>query len=311
MQLNVNYGPSLLSRAALHCLLAAALASGAMLWADATCTPPAELKARLQDKPAAAVYNDLGIWFAGKEQYACSAEALATSLQMEPQQKDMAHIAFMFGVSLLFSGETRDAIAALEEVEKMDYRDIKLHLVLASALDSIHSSERAEAEWRAAIAQDWENSTALDGLSNNLNAAGNLAATITLLDDPKVLTQRTATQSLNLGMAYAKTGKLAEAANALRDGLNTSPDAQALGAALADVLVQMGNTSEAIAVLQLQAEMHPENAQAQAELGILLAQAKDYSSAKMHLEKAIALGDGNAEIKENLEKVKQALEAKK
>jgi len=84
-----------------------------------------------------------------------------------------------------------------------------------------------------------------------------------------------------------------------------------LGAALADVLLQMGNTSEAIAVLQLQAEMHPENAQAQAELGILLAQAKDYSSAKMHLEKAIALGDGNAEIKENLEKVKQALEAKK
>jgi len=289
LQSNDNYLNRLLPQTARLCVLAAALASGAMLWADVTCTPPAELKARLQEKPTAAVYNDLGIWFAGKEQYACSAESLATSLQMEPQQKDMAHIAFMFGVSLLFSGETRDGIAALEEVEKMNYRDIKLHLVLASALDSIHSSERAEAEWRAAIAQDWENSTALDGLSNNLNAAGNFAATIALLEDPKILTQRAATQSLNLGVAYAKSGKLTEAVNALRDGLNTSPDSQALNAALADVLVQMGNASEAIAVLQLQAAMHPENAQAQAGLGILLAQAKDYSSAKGNYSAQIRL----------------------
>jgi len=160
---------------------AAAGSLGSTLWADASCAPPAELRARLTGTPSASAYNDLGIWFAGKEQYACSAEALATSLQLEPQQKDVAHIAFMFGVSLYFSGQTKDAIAALQQVEQMGYRDTRLHLVLASAFDSMQSNAGAEAEWRLALEQDWESAAALDGLSTDLNTDGNFAGTIALL----------------------------------------------------------------------------------------------------------------------------------
>jgi Flp pilus assembly protein TadD len=282
-----------------------------MLWADASCTPPPELRARLTGTPDASAYNDLGIWFAGKEQYACSAEALATSLQMEPQQKDVARIAFMFGVSLYFSGQAKDAIAALQQVEQMGYRDTRLHLVLASAFDSTQANANAEAEWRQALEQDWESSPALDGLSSDLNADGNFAATIALLEDPKVLSQRTSTQSLNLGAAYAKTGKLAEAAAALQDGLNTTPDSQELANALAGVLAQLDRTGEAATALKLQLAAHPDNAQEHARLGILLAQARQFAEAKAELEKAISLGDASSETTENLSRVMQALDAKK
>jgi Flp pilus assembly protein TadD len=291
--------------------LAATAILGSPLWADAPCSAPPELRARLAGTPDASAYNDLGVWFAGKEQYACSAEAFATSLQLEPQQKDVARIAFMFGVSLYFSGQTKDAIAALQQVEQMGYRDTRLHLVLASAFDSIQSNASAETEWRQALEQDWESSAALDGLSSDLIADGNFAGTIALLEDPKVLSQRTPTQSLNLGTAYAKSGKLAEAAAALQDGLNTAPDSLALANALAGVLVQLNRTGEAAAVLKLQIEAHPENAQEHARLGILLAQARQFAEAKAELEKAISLGDASGETTENLARVMQALSGKK
>jgi Flp pilus assembly protein TadD len=296
---------------ALACAAAAGLAAGSTLWAEAACAPPAEMRARLTGSPDAAAYNDLGIWYAGKEQYECSAEALATSLQLEPQQKDVAHIAFMFGVSLFFSGQAKDAISALQEVEKMGYRDTRLHLVLASALESIQSTAGAEAEWRLALEQNWEASTALDGLSNDLNADGNFAGTIALLEDPKVVSQRTAAQSLNLGTAYAQSGKLAETAAALQDGLNTTPEAPALANALAGVLVQMGRLDEAAATLRLQIEAHPDDAQEHARLGVVLAQAKQFGQAKAELEKAVSLGEASRETTENLARVMQALGAKK
>jgi Flp pilus assembly protein TadD len=297
--------------AALTFAAVAGLVPATMLWADTSCAAPPELRARLAGTPDASAYNDLGIWFAGKEQYACSAEALATSLQMEPQQKDVAHIAFMFGVSLYFSGQTKDAISALQQVEQMGYRDTRLHLVLASAFDSIQSSANAEAEWRQALEQDWESPAALDGLSSDLNSDGNFAATIALLEDPKVQSQRTATQSLNLGIGYEKTGKLAEAAVALQDGLNTTPESLALANALAGVLVQLKRTGEAEATLRLAIEGHPDNAQEHARLGVLLAQGKRFAEAKVELEKAISLGDASSETTENLARVMQALDAKK
>jgi Flp pilus assembly protein TadD len=224
-----------------------------------TCKPAESLLARLKDKPGAAVYNDIGVWFAGQQQYACAANAFATSLQMEPTQTDLPHVAFMFGVSLYFSGDTKEAIASLQEAEKLGYRDIKIHLVLATALESTHASADAETEWRAALALDPEDSTALDALSSDLNNDGDFNATIALLDNPRLVPQRTAKQSLNLGAAYAKTARLEDAARILEDGLNTSPDSIALADGLVDVLVQLHRNGEAATVLDVALAQHPED----------------------------------------------------
>lgn len=131
------------------------------------CTPPATMKARF-DKPDAAAFTDLGVYLAGQQNYTCAASAFATSLQMEPRQKDAAHVAFMFGSSLYFSGDIKEAVASLQEAEKLGYRDIKIHLILGAALDASQTTSDAEMEWRAAIEIDPEASTALDSLSNDL-----------------------------------------------------------------------------------------------------------------------------------------------
>jgi tetratricopeptide (TPR) repeat protein len=215
------------------------------------CVPPESMKPRLQGKPNAQTLTDLGVWFAEQKNYACAANAFATSLQTEPNQKDVAHIAFMFGVSLYFSGDAKEGIAALQEAEKLGYNDIKLHLILAEALDAAHDTAGAETQWRAALEIDPEYSEALDNLSTDLIADGNFNGTIEVLEIPRLLSQRTAQQSLNLGLAYAKLNKLDEAVRVLRDGLNTTPDSLALANELADVLVRMNRREEAAVVLEV------------------------------------------------------------
>lgn len=217
--------------------IAFGLAGGSLVWAE-PCTPPESMRARLQNKPAADAYTDLGVWFAEREKYACAVDAFATSLQMEPKQKDVAHVAFMFGVSLYFSGDTKEGISSLQEAERLGYRDIKIHLILGSALDSSDLTADAESEWRAALALDPECTSALDALSSDLVSDKDFTGTIALLEDPRLLPQRTEQQSLNLGLAYTEMERLDEATRVLQDGLNTTPDSHPLEDELADVVAE-------------------------------------------------------------------------
>ena len=292
--------------------LAALLLAGiGALHGQAPCAPPDSMKTQLEGNPKASAYTDLGVWYADQKQYSCAADAFATSLQMDPNQKGAGHVAFMFGVSLYFSGNTKDGITALKEAEQVGYNSLELHIVLAGALETTHSTKEAEDEWRAAIAFDPESTTALDALSNDLIRDRDFAGTISLLEVPRLLGQRSTQQSMNLGSAYAGAGKLDEAARVLRDGLNTSPGSVALAGQLANVLVQLNRKDEAAAVLELSVDEHPYDAQTHEALGVVLAQMKDMARAKEHFERAIALGDNNAEARANLARAIEALAAGK
>ncbi len=226
-----------------------------------TCTPPAEVRSKLQNKPTPAALNELGVWYAGQQQYSCAVEAFAISLQMDSTQPDLPHIVFMFGASLYLSGDVKEGIDSLREAERLGYRDIKLHLVLAAALDSTHETADAEKEWREVLALDPETTNALDSLSSDLTSDGDFAATIALLESPRLLPQRTPAQSLNLASAYAKTGKLEEAVHVLLDALNTTPDSIDIAGNLAQFLAQFNRRNEAVAVLKLEMECHPNDPQ--------------------------------------------------
>jgi len=95
-----------------------------MLRGQSACTPPDEMKARLQGKPNAEAYNDLGVWFADRKNYECATEAFATSLQMEPNQKDLAHVAFMLGVSLYFKVTRRTQLRHCSKLSSLATRTI-------------------------------------------------------------------------------------------------------------------------------------------------------------------------------------------
>ena len=214
-----------------------------------SCVPPESMKSSLEEKPDVSALNDLGVYFGEQKDYTCAASTFASSLQMDPQQKGFAHVAFMFGASLYLSGSTKEAIVALQEAEKFGYNEIKLHLILAQALDATHATADAETEWRAALEIDPEYPDALDNLSSDLIGDGNYGAVIQLLDTPRVAPLRNEQQDANLALAYARAGKLDDSERVLRDSVNTYPDSAPLSEQLANVLTELGRKEEAAAVL--------------------------------------------------------------
>jgi Flp pilus assembly protein TadD len=265
------------------------------------------MKDRLQHSPTADDYSDLGFWFANHQQFDCAADAYATSLQTDPAQKNALRVIFMFGSSLYLSGDIKEAIPALQEAERRGYNDNRLHLMLASALDSTHDQAAAEAEWRAALAFDPEITAALDALSTDLVNDPDYASIIDMLDTPRVRPQRTPTQCVNLALAYAKSGKSGQAIEVLRNGLNTAPDSAAIAGQLAGLLIQSGRNDEAASVLELAVAHSPDDPRLHEAFGTVLARLNRLPEAREHLQRAIALGDTTPEAKDNLAKVLQSL----
>jgi Flp pilus assembly protein TadD len=239
------------------CLILWLISVSSAAGGQSSCTPPDSMKARFSGTPNVDALNDLGVWFGEQKDYTCAADAFATSLQLDPKQKDMPHVAFMFGGSLYLAGDTSEAIAALREAEKFGYHDIKLHLLLAQALDSTKAAADAEKEWRAALEIDPENADALDNLSNDLIAEPDDEAVIALLDTARLKPLLTIQQSANLGAAYARKGNLADASRVLREGVNTYPNSLPLAEKLGEVLSQMGKKDEAAQVLAIARQHQP------------------------------------------------------
>lgn len=243
-------------------VLIAQLALAGVLSAQPSCAPPDSMKSKFTGTPDVAALNELGYWFGEQKDYNCAVQAFATSLQLDSKQKQFPVIAFMLGVNLYLSGDTKEAIAALLEAEKNGYNDIRIHLLLARALDETQARADAEIEWRAALEIDPEHFVALDNLSNDLIVDMNDKEVIELLDTPRLAPLRTAQQDENLGTAYARSGKLDQALGVLQDSLNTYPGSMPLAEQLAGILTQLGRKDEAEAVLAIARERQRESANA-------------------------------------------------
>jgi len=216
------------------------------------CTPPPEMRSRLAGKPTADALNDLGVWFANRRQYACAAQAFATSLQTHPQQPPFRKVIFMFGASLFYSGDTKEAAEALEEAERVGYRDDKLYAMLATALDAQHETEKAEAQWKLALDFDPESAMALDALSNDMMALRQFDDLVALLTQRRLRPFRSEQQVQNLGFAYVQLGRAQDAAKVLEDGLNTYPESAPIADQLVLVLIGLHRDAEAALVRELE-----------------------------------------------------------
>jgi len=219
-----------------------------------SCTPPASIKARLADHPTADEYGKLGTWFGDREQFACAAQAFAAAVKLQPRS---ASLTTMWGLSLYSSGDIQGAIGPLKLAVQLGASDVRPHLALAAALDQTGPTAAAEAEWRAALAIDPGSTEALDGLSRDLVADKEYAAVIALLEQPAYRPRLSPLQSVNLGMAYARTLQLNQAAGVLREGLKAAPDSLALADELSVVLMLLDQSDEANAILTDALTRHP------------------------------------------------------
>jgi Flp pilus assembly protein TadD len=226
------------------------LSAAGAAWAQ-SCQPPAELRPAQGQKPTTEQLNTLGRWFAEHEQYGCAADVFAASLQGDPNQSDGQHIVFLFGAALYLSGDVKEAIPVLQQAENIGYRDQRLNLMLAQALDQQHKTADAEEEWRKALAFDPESASILESLSNDLLSESKFAEVIAALDTRRLAPVRTPRLALNLATAYEKTQKLDAAEKVLRDAFNSNPDSMEIANELAGVLTQLNRKAEADLVLKL------------------------------------------------------------
>jgi superkiller protein 3 len=344
--------------------------AGIQLWimassvAVAACTAPPAVQAGLKGKPPVEAQESLGNWFAGQKQFDCAAAAFASAFNLKPNS---ASLAYLWGLSLYSAGHDEQAVAPLNLAKQLDFSDIRPHLALAAVLDRMKKTADAEAEWRAALAIDPDSAPALDSLSQDLIDQEDYRAVIALLDKPGTSRVRTPQQSLNLGVAYARTAQLEAADKVLREGLDNDPGSLPIADELSLVLMLHGRDEEASAVLDLALEKHPDDQatqllylrfmvsshnvkaaefahkllgaypnqwevlylnailesqdakfaaarahlersiglkpayyQSHAELGGILAQLGELPGAKLHFEKAVALGDPDPEVQYQL-----------
>ncbi|MGA9670018.1 MAG: tetratricopeptide repeat protein [Terracidiphilus sp.] len=222
--------------------------------AHASCTAPPSIKTRLESKPTVDTFADLGKWFGDRKQFQCAAQAFAGAVKLQP---DSGFLNYMWGLSLYSAGDIQASLAPLRRAADLNPVDARPHLVLGSAFDRVSRTADAEREWRIALAIDPNSAAALDGLSSDLLSDKDYTGTIALLEQPAHQAQRTTQQSLNLGMAYAKTLQLHEAMKVLRDGLGAAPDPLSLANELAVVFMLLERPEEAENVLSAALDRHP------------------------------------------------------
>lgn len=302
-------------------------ALGVALHASAVCIPPQNLQFQLHYHPDADAYTTLGKWYGDQNQYDCAADAFRESLKLAP---DSAEISYLLGLSLFFSGNTHDAVAALQKSIDLSPNAVKPHLLLASIYEQLQSREKAAAEYEAVLRIDPHSAVALHGLTKILVATNNYLAVISLLHNAP-LDEGLTTE---LARAYGKAHMFDQAAQLLISALHKYPSSLSLTSTLISVYVNQTRNQDAEQLAEKSALMHPNNAEAQTLYlhllilnhnldkarslakklitahphdfevlylnGVLEREARQYDVARQHLEEAVAINPTHFNARYNL-----------
>ncbi len=224
--------------------------SGLCTASSSVCTPPPALKSKLQRNPSADTYAELGMWYGDHDQYACAVEAYSHALKLEPKS---AEFLYLLGLNLLRQGNFGDAVRPLQQSIEIKPDILKAHLLLATALDELHQSTEARAEWIAALKIDPHSELALDGASKNLLTAGQFDAVIGLLGpEPKG-----ETLVLDLAAAYAGSGSAERAIEILTKAVEATPKSRPLTRTLISELVLQSRYQEAAKLADKLVQQYP------------------------------------------------------
>lgn len=212
--------------------------SGMGAASTSACVPPAALHTKLQTQPTADTYAAAGMWYGDHKQYGCAVEAYQAALKQKPKS---AQFLYLLGLNLLRKGDFSGSVKPLHQSIEIEPDVLKPHLLLASALEELHQSAEARAEWMAALRIDQHDDMALDGLSKNLLAAGQFDAVIGLLaPEPKG-----ENLILDLASAYTNQGSKDQATEVLKKGLEANPSSRAITRALITSLALQARYQEA------------------------------------------------------------------
>ena len=232
-----------------------ALAISRPVW-PASCVGPAPLEARVHSHPDADSYEALGIWFGENRKSECAAQAFQAGLKLEPNSP---RLSYLLGLSLYTAGKLQESVAPLQRSVELHPKEEKAHLLLASSLAGLGRDKEAFVEWQAALRIDPNSKMALDGIAKILLAAGDNETVIAQLSGIHLDENLT----LDLAIAYGRTGQLDNAARILNQGLNTYPNSTTLTSSLVSVYVKQLRLEQADKVAEQLVRRNPHDIEAQ------------------------------------------------
>ena len=272
-------------------------------------------------------YIELGTWFGDHRDYGCAVETFRAALKLEPGS---AQLYYLVGLSLYSSGRVEEAIEPLGKSIYLLPEVLKPHLILGAAYQQLHRREEAKAQWQAALQIDPHSTETLDAISKALISDGEYGPVIELLHSAPYNEDLT----LDLALAYGRSGMLDDAAKVLTDALKKHPSSLPLTSALVTVYVNQVHYAEAVHVAEKSTHLHPANLEAQRLYlrvlvlngdpavavplahkllaahpsdvdflylnGILENQNGQYGAARGHLEKAVAVDPNHYNARYNL-----------
>lgn len=244
----------LFQRKAFHAFILAIVALGGVRCSWSICTPPNSIAVQLKTQHDAAVYAELGTWFANRRQYACATEAFRNAVTRDPTS---ARYVYLLGLSLYSNGLAGEAVEPLQQSIELDPKYADAHLTLGAALDQMGNRTKAEVQWRLALAILPQSALALDNLSRDLLADGNYSSVIALLKPMADAGSLTVPLSVKLSVAYSKSGLLENASALLHAALLQNPSSLPLVEALAGVLILQMRVQEATEIVRTAASRHP------------------------------------------------------
>jgi tetratricopeptide (TPR) repeat protein len=307
--------------------LALAVHPGLCATAPALCSEPPALAGRLQSHPDAQTWIDLGNWFGEHQQFVCAEQAFHSGLRLTPGS---AQLNYLLGFSLYESHKFEQAIPPLQHSIKADPSVLKPHLLLASIYTHLARPADAEPEWQAALSIDPSNQLALHGLSQCLLAREDYADEAALLQNAK----RDDDLTIDLALAYARSGQLEQAVDTVSRALDATPDSVKLVNVLVTLYIKVSRTFDAQRIAEKSYRLHPDDFSAQIAYlrtlvlngdwgpamplggkvvaehphefealyleGVLERQSGDYPAARKHLLAAVAMNPDLPNLRANL-----------
>ncbi len=308
-------------------LTAVATVAGTQAASSIPCAAPPAIQAKLRSHPSADSYAEAGLWFASRSKFACAVEAYQNAVKQQPKSADLL---YLLGLNLVRNGDSGGAVKPLQESIELQPSVLKPHLLLATALEELGRGADARSEWMVALKLDPHSEMALDGASKNLLATREFDSVIALLGSaPKgeVLT-------LDVALAYRGAGKIDQAIDVLRKGLQAAPSSRALAkelitnlfsqrrfneaARLAKDLIQRSPQDRSAQILYLHVLVLNDDESAARPLakrllstapsdfmvlylnGVLENRAGNYAEARPFLEKAVAINPDHYDSRYNL-----------
>ncbi len=239
------------------------IAAASVATAQAACSGPPALTARLRAHPTAEIALALGNWFAEHQQFPCAAETFHAGLKIDPQS---AQLHYLYALTLLAQKQPAPAVPELQASIRIDPAALKPHLVLASIYEGAGRHDAAAGEWQKALTIDPKNEQAIDGLSSDLMDAQDYRGAAALLYSAP----RTEKLSIRLAQAFGLLNEIDLAHEVLAQAIELHPDSVSLARAMAVVLVRQRKFDDAIAVLEKTVAAHPNDFDAAIELYQLL-----------------------------------------